>query len=140
MMDLDHFKQVNDDFGHKVGDVTLQKLAAVMKQALRGGDRIYRYGGEEFVAIFPDVAEPDALALAARMLQAVAETPLTGDQLEPVGPVTLSAGLAVMPDHGSDIAELIVLADRAMYRAKQGGRNRIEVWEEGGRSTVATAA
>jgi diguanylate cyclase (GGDEF)-like protein len=54
--------------------------------------------------------------------------------------VTLSAGLAVMPDHGSDVAELIVLADRAMYRAKQGGRNRIEVWDEGGRSTVSPAA
>jgi diguanylate cyclase (GGDEF)-like protein len=137
MMDLDHFKQVNDDFGHKVGDVTLQKIAAVMRQAIRDTDRIYRYGGEEFVMVLPDTRERDALVLAARLLKAVAETPLTGDQLEPVGPVTLSAGLAVMPDHGSDVAELIVLADRAMYRAKQGGRNRIEVWDEGGRSTSA---
>jgi diguanylate cyclase (GGDEF)-like protein len=140
MMDLDHFKQVNDDFGHKVGDVTLQKIAAVMRQALREKDRIYRYGGEEFVIVLPDTGEEEAVKLAERMLKAVAETPLTGDQLEPVGPVTLSAGLAVMPDHGSDVAELIVLADRAMYRAKQGGRNRIEVWDEGGRSTVSPAA
>ena len=140
MMDLDHFKQVNDDFGHKVGDVTLQKIAAVMRQAIRDTDRIYRYGGEEFVMIFPDAGEKDAVMLAGRILKAVAETPLTGDHLEPVGPVTISAGLAIMPDHGSDIPELIVLADRAMYHAKQSGRNRIEVWQEGARTEASPAA
>ena len=130
MMDIDHFKQLNDDFGHKVGDVTLQKVAAVMRQAIRDTDRIYRYGGEEFVIIFNGAGTDDAMLLARRVLKAVAETPLTGDQLEPVGPVTISAGLAIMPDHGTDITELIVLADRAMYRAKESGRNRIEVWDE----------
>ena len=140
MVDIDHFKQVNDDFGHKVGDVTLQKVAAVMRQAIRDSDRIYRYGGEEFVIIFAGAGENDAEMLAGRVLRAVAETPLTGDQLEPVGPVTVSAGLAIMPDHGMDVADLIVLADRAMYRAKESGRNRIEVWSENAPRTLEPAA
>jgi diguanylate cyclase (GGDEF)-like protein len=140
MMDIDHFKQLNDDFGHKVGDVTLQKVAAVMRQAIRDSDRIYRYGGEEFLIIFSGAGEDDALTLAERVLRAVSETPLTGDHLEPVGPVTLSAGLAIMPDHGSDISELIGLADRAMYRAKESGRNRIAIWDETSPLVVTSAA
>ena len=140
MVDIDHFKQVNDDFGHRVGDVTLQKLAMVMRQAIRDTDRIYRYGGEEFVFIFPDAGGKEAVALAERVLKAVEETPLTGEDLEPVGPLTLSAGLAIMPDHGEDIAELLVLADRALYHAKQAGRNRIEVWQEGEPQTIFGAA
>jgi diguanylate cyclase (GGDEF)-like protein len=130
MMDIDQFKQLNDDFGHKVGDVTLQKVAAVMRQAIRDSDRIYRYGGEEFVIIWPGAGPNEAIVLAERVLRAVADTPLTGDHLEPVGPVTLSAGLAIMPEHGDDLTDLIVLADRAMYKAKESGRNRIEVWDE----------
>ncbi len=140
MVDIDHFKQLNDDFGHKVGDVTLQKVASVMRQAIRDSDRIYRYGGEEFVIIFSGAGEHDAVPLAERVLRSVSETPLTGDQLEPVGPVTISAGLALMPDHGNDIADLIVLADRAMYRAKEAGRNRIEIWDESAPRTLEAAA
>jgi diguanylate cyclase (GGDEF)-like protein len=130
MVDIDHFKQLNDDFGHKVGDVTLQKVASVMRQAIRDTDRIYRYGGEEFVIIFSGAGHEDALILAGRILKAVAETPLTGDHLEPVGPVTVSAGLAIMPEHGTNVMDLIALADRAMYRAKGSGRNRIQIWDE----------
>ena len=140
MMDIDHFKQLNDDFGHKVGDVTLQKVAAVMRQAIRDTDRIYRYGGEEFVVIWPSAGHNEAVALAERVLSAVAETPLTGDHLEPVGPVTLSAGLAIMPEHGDDLTDLIVLADRAMYKAKESGRNRIEVWDGSAPRTLEPAA
>ncbi len=130
MVDVDHFKRLNDDFGHRVGDVTLQKVASVMRLSLRDADRIYRYGGEEFVVIFADVGRSEATVLADRMLKAVAETPLSGDQLEPVGPVTITAGLSLMPEHGVDFAGLIELADRAMYRAKEAGRNRIMVWDD----------
>ena len=140
MVDIDHFKQLNDDFGHRVGDVTLQKVATVMRHAIRASDRIYRYGGEEFVIIFAGAGEDDAVILADRVLRAVAETPFTGDQLEPVGPVTVSAGLAIMPDHGNDVTDLIALADRAMYRAKESGRNRIEVWDEKAPRTLEPAA
>jgi diguanylate cyclase (GGDEF)-like protein len=130
MIDVDHFKRLNDDFGHRVGDVSLQKLAAVMRNAMREGDMIYRYGGEEFLAIFKGASGPEAMTAADRLRHAVQSTPLTGDQLEPVGPVTISIGLALMPDHGIDIHALIEMADRAMYWAKERGRNRIELWEE----------
>ena len=130
MVDIDHFKRLNDDFGHRVGDVTLQKVASVMRLSIRDADRIYRYGGEEFVVIFDDVGRSEGAVLAERLLKAVAETPLSGDQLEPVGPVTLTAGLALMPEHSSDFGELLELADRAMYRAKESGRNRVVVWDE----------
>jgi diguanylate cyclase (GGDEF)-like protein len=141
MIDVDHFKRLNDDFGHRVGDVSLQKIASVMRNAMREGDMIYRYGGEEFVAIFKGATGPEALAAAHRLRSAVQTTPLTGDQLEPVGPVTISIGLALMPDHDTDINGLIEMADKAMYRAKVSGRNRVEVWDEelqrSGLSTVA---
>jgi diguanylate cyclase (GGDEF)-like protein len=130
MIDVDHFKRLNDDFGHRVGDVSLQKVASVMRNAMREGDMIYRFGGEEFVAIFKGAAGQEALAAAERLRSAVESTPLTGDHLEPVGPVTISIGVALMPDHGTDVNSLIEMADKAMYRAKVQGRNRVEVWEE----------
>jgi diguanylate cyclase (GGDEF)-like protein len=130
MVDIDNFKRLNDDFGHRVGDVTLQKVASVMRLSIRDSDRIYRYGGEEFVVIYADAGRVEAILLAERLLRAVADTPLSGDSLEPVGPVTMSAGLALMPDDGTDITKLIELADRAMYRAKEAGRNRVHLYDE----------
>jgi diguanylate cyclase (GGDEF)-like protein len=130
MVDIDNFKRLNDDFGHRVGDVTLQKVASVMRLSIRDSDRIYRYGGEEFVVIFADAGRVEAILLAERLLKAVADTPLSGDNLEPVGPVTMSAGLAIMPDDGTDIPKLIELADRAMYRAKEAGRNRVHLYDD----------
>jgi diguanylate cyclase (GGDEF)-like protein len=138
MADIDHFKELNDDFGHRVGDVTLQKIASVLRNATRPGDRVYRYGGEEFLFIFEDVEEAEAIAVADRVREAVAATPLTADNIEPIGPVTISIGLAILPDHGIDIEELIRFADSAMYSAKQTGRNRVVIWKEP--VVVATSA
>ena len=129
MVDIDHFKHFNDDYGHHVGDVTLQKVAAVLRSAARDQDRVYRYGGEEFVIVFTDSTRENALALADRVRQAVESTPISGEHLEPVGPVTVSVGVSLLPEHGIDLEELIDLADRAMYQAKLNGRNRVEVWE-----------
>ena len=135
MIDVDNFKNVNDEYGHRVGDVSLQKIALIMRSAMREGDLIYRYGGEEFVAIFKGASGQDALAAADRLRVAVETMPFTGDQLETVSPITVSIGLALMPDHGADINELIEKADKAMYRAKENGRNRVEVWNERDRSS-----
>ncbi|HWO72543.1 MAG TPA: sensor domain-containing diguanylate cyclase, partial [Dehalococcoidia bacterium] len=129
MVDVDNFKRLNDEFGHRVGDVTLQKIASVMRNAMREGDNIYRYGGEEFLLIFRNAGAHDAVPLAERIRLAVESTPLTGDRLEPVGPVTISIGLALMPAHSRDINALIEMADKAMYRAKEAGRNRVALWE-----------
>jgi diguanylate cyclase (GGDEF)-like protein len=140
MIDIDHFKHLNDDFGHRVGDVTLQKVASVMRHSIRDSDRIYRYGGEEFVVIFADAHAAEAQLLAERLRKAVAETPLSGDKLEPVGPVTISIGLSLMPEHGTDFNSLIELADRAMYRAKDAGRNRILTWRADSSESVSLDA
>jgi diguanylate cyclase (GGDEF)-like protein len=129
MVDIDHFKQFNDDYGHRVGDVTLQKVASVLRGSARDNDLVYRYGGEEFVVVFVDSRPADALTLAERLRQAVEAAPLSGEHLDPVGPVTVSIGLAMLPQHGTDLRELIDLADKAMYRAKAAGRNRVEVWD-----------
>jgi diguanylate cyclase (GGDEF)-like protein len=136
MVDIDHFKRFNDDFGHAVGDVSLQKVAVTMRQSLRPEDRVYRYGGEEFVVVFMDVNAEAGEMLAERLRAAIEMTPLTGDQLEPVGPVTISMGLAVYPDDGKEFGSLIEMADLAMYRAKALGRNQVATW----RKHVVTAA
>jgi diguanylate cyclase (GGDEF)-like protein len=125
MYDIDHFKSFNDDFGHKVGDVTLQKVAEVLKNSVREGDRIYRYGGEEFLVVFSDVDRDEAQHLAERLRRSVEKTPLTGENLEPVGPVTISAGLALAPEDGTTFDVLLAAADRALYRSKDAGRNRV---------------
>jgi diguanylate cyclase (GGDEF)-like protein len=139
MADIDHFKRFNDDFGHRVGDVTLQKVASVLRNAVREGDYVYRYGGEEFVLVFADVGPAEAVALADRVRAAVASTPLSGDSLEPVGPVTISIGLSALPEHGADFATLIELADNAMYSAKELGRNRVILWQEAAKPATLVA-
>lgn len=125
MVDIDHFKRFNDEYGHKVGDITLQRVAEVLRASVRERDRVYRFGGEEFLVVFDGVAADDAMKLAERVRAAVQRTPLTGDGMQPVGPVTISIGVAVFPDHGRDIDELIDVADRAMYASKEMGRNRV---------------
>jgi diguanylate cyclase (GGDEF)-like protein len=129
MVDIDHFKRFNDDYGHSVGDVTLQKVASVLHNCVRGGDRIYRYGGEEFVVVFMDATMSEAEPLAERLRRATETTPLSGSSLEPVGPVTISVGLAARPEHSAEVEALIDLADKAMYQAKESGRNRIVLWQ-----------
>ncbi len=130
MVDVDNFKAINDEFGHRVGDVSLQKIASILRTAMREGDVIYRYGGEEFVAIFKGASGQDALVAAERLRNAVETAPLTGEDLGMISPMTVSIGVALMPDHGPDISQLIEKADQAMYRAKDLGRNRVQVWEE----------
>jgi diguanylate cyclase (GGDEF)-like protein len=129
MVDIDHFKRLNDEYGHHVGDVTLQKVASLLQNCIRDGDRIYRYGGEEFVVVFKDATEAAAEGLAERLRRATESTPFSGNAMEPVCPVTVSIGLAARPNHGEDVESLIDLADKAMYEAKGAGRNRIALWQ-----------
>ncbi len=130
MIDIDHFKHFNDDFGHHVGDVSLQKVALTLRQSLRENDRVYRYGGEEFVIVLMDIGGDEARALAERLRSAIEGTPLKGEQLEPVDAVTISMGLAFYPEDGKEFGSLIEVADLAMYRAKSLGRNQIATWSD----------
>jgi diguanylate cyclase (GGDEF)-like protein len=125
MIDIDHFKSINDRHGHAVGDGALRHLAALLRTAVREVDRVARYGGEEFVVLLPDVSLADAQPLAERLREQVAS------QGHVQGPLalafTVSIGVAEWRPGHDDLAQLLSRADAALYRAKQAGRDRVEV-------------
>ncbi|APX92151.1 sensor domain-containing diguanylate cyclase [Halomonas sp. 1513] len=120
LFDLDHFKQVNDQHGHAVGDDVLQQLSTLVSHQLRESDLVIRLGGEEFLAIMPNVDLGGAEQAMQRVRRALAASPLTQRQLS----ITLSAG--VVGYHGQTATQLLEQADKALYRAKHAGRDRIE--------------
>lgn len=125
LLDLDHFKNVNDTLGHLAGDAVLKEAARRMKLAVRPYDTVGRYGGEEFLVVVPSSDGEGALALAERIREAIQATPITTD----VGDVrvTASCGVAASTEgHRLDPHTLLHLADEALYRAKERGRNRTE--------------
>lgn len=130
MIDIDLFKNYNDTYGHKGGDVCLRKVATALKHTLkRPGDFVARYGGEEFVAVLPDTDITGAGVVAESMRSDVRSLGIEHNGNPDVGEVTISLGVAsTVPGNGKITPETLVIeADRAMYRAKQGGRNRVEV-------------
>jgi diguanylate cyclase (GGDEF)-like protein/PAS domain S-box-containing protein len=125
MTDIDKFKTFNDTYGHAVGDQVLVQVARVLKAALRPSDILCRYGGEEFVAVMPDMDADQAEAVLARLLQSLQQLPPEpGRRRIPSG--SFSAGIAVFPRHGSTLEKLLSRADKALYTAKHQGRARIE--------------
>lgn len=124
MFDLDAFKGVNDRYGHAVGDRVLHAFAQLLKQRLRAGDTIGRYGGEEFGLVLPDIAGPGALALIDTLREAFSEIEHSSDS--GTFRVTVSAGVATCPQYTSAPA-IRDAADAALYRAKRAGRNRVEL-------------
>ena len=121
MVDLDHFKEVNDSFGHSRGDEVLQAAATVMRNVLRSVDTIYRYGGEEFLVLMPETAAPAALDLCERLRAAVS----AGVTLPDGRGLTVSVGVASFPEQAATPAALVAAADGALYRAKREGRDRV---------------
>ena len=128
LMDLDHFKQINDTFGHERGDEVLAAVGAVMRTELRGGDFAGRSGGEEFIVMLPDTDRAGALRVAEHLRQAVHSLSLPGVTRE----ITASFGVAGYPDDALDGETLMRLADRALYSAKQNGRDRVEATSSAG--------
>lgn len=128
MLDVDHFKRFNDTHGHDDGDVLLRELGALLRNSIRQEDIACRYGGEEFLVIMPDAAL-DVVAERAEMLRAKVRKQLKLKQET----VTISAGVAVYPEHGLTMEAVLSAADQALYQAKDGGRDRVVVWaaEEG---------
>jgi diguanylate cyclase (GGDEF)-like protein len=124
LADLDHFKRVNDTYGHPAGDKVLQEAAGRMKAALRPYDRVGRYGGEEFLIVASGCDGAEATALAERIRRSIGEEPVNWSPVEVA--MTSSLGVAVSGNGREDGDTLIADADEALYRAKNGGRNRVE--------------
>ncbi|GAB4089573.1 GGDEF domain-containing protein [Hydrogenophaga soli] len=127
MVDLDHFKSVNDRFGHPVGDEVLRQVTRLMLQNVRQTDCLARLGGEEFALLLPCTPASNALHLADKLRQKLADTPI-----EPLGePITASLGLSCLTaGQQLTLDTLLQRADQALYRAKELGRNRTEVWTD----------
>ena len=119
MIDIDHFKAVNDTYGHQTGDVVLVEFARRLKAGIRRTDFVGRWGGEEFLILFPDTELVNAYRKTDRLLETVGKSPFP-----PVGRMTFSAGVACA-DSGATAGEMIRQADKALYSAKKGGRSRV---------------
>lgn len=127
MLDIDHFKQINDRLGHAAGDSILRQLAERLNQNLRPTDILARYGGEEFVILLPRTPSNEAEQITKRLWQAVNGRPFNVDN--ELVPVSISIGVAELSENTEDIDTLMRHADEAMYQAKQAGRNKWVVWK-----------
>lgn len=134
-VDADHFKRVNDDFGHDVGDQVLQAIAGVLSDRLRTSDFVARLGGEEFIVVLPDTAADGAARAAAALVQAVRAADMPA-----VGHVTVSCGVAEVRVGDESVDAALRRADEALYLAKQGGRNRFHLAAEPSGSTAGRPA
>lgn len=125
MIDIDHFKRINDRFGHHAGDMVIREIAQILAKNAREIDTVARWGGEEFIALFPQTEKEGAMQPASRILNTIAEHPFPeiGDER-----ITVSIGIASVPDPSIDTEEkLLHSSDIALYTAKKNGRNRIEI-------------
>lgn len=125
MIDIDDFKRYNDSHGHPAGDVALRRLGRLLQRSSRNCDFVARYGGEEFAIIVPEVPAESAGSMADRIRELVEESRFEGEQVMPAGRLTISIGVATFPLHADTKNGLVEAADRALYRAKALGKNRV---------------
>jgi diguanylate cyclase (GGDEF)-like protein len=127
MLDIDHFKRVNDTYGHSVGDQVLQGLAALAKTSLRQVDILARYGGEEFVVLLPETDIEEAVQTAERLRTEAADATIptrVGNMS-----ITISLGVVTLDDTCRTLEELLDRSDQAMYASKRTGRNKVSNWK-----------
>ena len=146
VVDIDHFKKVNDTHGHDVGDVVIKGLGDILRRAKRNTDAVARFGGEEFVIICEETCAKGALLLAVRVREELGRTTFHPQgKLDPAGQtlsltVTCSVGVATYPDAGASWDELFKAADEALYVSKRSGRNRSTAWSPSMRNAGAKIA
>jgi len=132
MLDIDHFKQYNDTFGHPAGDEVLRRVGTILQTAVRAHDVVARYGGEEFVVLMPSTKENEALEVAERLRSAIAYQPW------PLRKVTASLGVATTGRDTPNAAALVDQADRALYHSKQAGRDQVTLYQNAAAEAVQT--
>jgi diguanylate cyclase (GGDEF)-like protein len=125
MIDIDWFKTLNDRFGHQTGNTSLKQLARVIGTCVRDVDIVARYGGEEFIVILPQTATEETHRIAERIRRKVEQTEFGPDSTGRPLPLTVSIGISCYPDNGRPEGDLVDSVDRAMYRAKGGGKNLV---------------
>ena len=138
MLDVDHFKRFNDTYGHDAGDAVLKKIGVVLQNKIRVEDIPCRYGGEEFAVLFPDMGLEEVIKCAEQLRTVVRDLNIH-HRGQTLSTVTISCGVAVHPDHGQTFRELMEAADRALYRAKDEGRDRVIVAGDKAADMVAAA-
>lgn len=124
MLDIDHFKEINDTYGHKVGDIVLQRLSAVMRETLRTIDVIGRLGGEEFAILLPETDLQRAAEIAERLREIISRAEVVLDGGMPLH-FTASIGVTALQEKDTNLDILLNQADMALYQAKEGGRNKV---------------
>jgi two-component system cell cycle response regulator len=125
ILDIDHFKAVNDTYGHDAGDDVLREFAVRMRKSIRGIDLACRYGGEEFVIVMPETDPHVAGMVAERLRRSIAGEPFAVNKGAKRIDVTISIGLSTLERKGEPVADVLKRADKALYRAKNDGRNRV---------------
>jgi diguanylate cyclase (GGDEF)-like protein len=130
ILDVDYFKNYNDALGHPAGDEVLRQLSSILKSTIRDNDIVARYGGEEFAIILPSTNKEGALILAERLRIKIEQFQFAQENIQPNGKLTISIGMAIYPDNALTLEDLIVAADRALYFAKESGRNKVIVFSE----------
>lgn len=130
MLDIDHFKNINDTYGHQAGDTALKGFAEICKESIRSTDGIGRIGGEEFVVIMPETPPNEALETAERIRCNVALKEFVIEDLNISIAVTVSIGLYESSTADSSFEQMMAKADSALYQAKRGGRNSVVIYEE----------
>ena len=133
MIDVDYFKRINDSFGHSAGDLVLSEVGRLLRESVRASDIACRYGGEEIAVILPDTALKVAAERAECIRTSIRDMRIAHEGRE-IGPVTVSIGVAMFPDHAEDAEGLLRAADDALYQAKRDGRDRVAI---GGRKDPA---
>jgi diguanylate cyclase (GGDEF)-like protein len=128
MADIDHFKRVNDRYGHQTGDIVLKELAQFFSRCIRASDYLYRYGGEEFAILLPNTPAASAYTLGSKIGDSLRKDPVAGNLLSQKDRITVTMGIACYPDEVSSMEELVGLADSRLYAGKEAGRDRI-VWK-----------